>query len=326
MKKPEQTPDGLREAIVHFDDFENCRQFMVELRWPDGKVKCPRCNSDKVIWLAKERVWKCYGKHDHVKFSLKTGTIFEDSPIKLEKWLPAVWLVTNCKNGISSYEVHRALKVTQKTAWFMLHRVRLAMRSGTFTKLSGEVEADETFVGGKVKNMHKAKKVRLQKSSQKGDKAVVLGLLQRNGEVRAAVAPSRHKHVVHANIADNVETGSKLYTDDFNSYDNLPEGITREFVNKLTSYVDGRVHTNGMENFWSLLKRTLKGTYVSVDPVHLIRYCDEQAFRYNYRNGMDDAERFVTVMKQIVGKRITYDELIGKTKAEQPSSSEALPF
>ncbi len=127
MKTPEQTPDGLREAIVWFDDFDHCRDFMVELRWPDGKVKCPRCDSDKVFWIAKERVWKCYGKHDHVKFSLKTGTIFEDSPIKLEKWLPAVWLITNCKNGISSYEVHRDLKVTQKTAWFMLHRIRLAM-------------------------------------------------------------------------------------------------------------------------------------------------------------------------------------------------------
>ncbi len=230
METPEQTPEGLREAIGWFDDFGHCREFMMELRWPDGVVKCPRCDSEKVFWIVKERVWKCYGKHDHAKFSLKTGTIFEDSPIRLEKWLPTVWLLTNCKIGISSYEVHRALKVTQKTAWFMLHRVRLAMKSGTFTKLSGEVEADETFVGGKVRNMHKDRKGRMQKDSQKGNKTVVLGLLQRDGEVRAAVAPSRRKHQVHDQITENVAKGSKLYTDDFNSHDNLPEGYTRELT------------------------------------------------------------------------------------------------
>ena len=327
MKTPEQTPDGLRDAIVWFDDFDHCRDFMIELRWPDGKVKCPRCDSEKVFWIAKERVWKCYGKHDHVKFSLKTGTIFEDSPIKLEKWLPAVWLIASCKNGISSYEVHRGLKVTQKTAWFMLHRIRLAMKSGTFNKLSGVVEADETFVGGKVTNMHrKAKRTIQAKNDGAWGKTIVLGLLERGGEVRAAVAPSRRKHTVHTNISLNVEPGAKLYTDDFNAYDQLPEGYTREFVNHLESYVNGAVHTNGIENFWSLLKRTLKGTCVSVDPVHLIRYCDEQAFRYNNRKGMDDADRFVTVMRQIVGKRITYDELIGKTKPKELSSSEAVPF
>ncbi len=195
METPEQTPDGLREAIVWFDEFENCRQFMVELRWPDGKVKCPRCTSDKVFWIAKERVWKCYGKHDHAKFSLKTGTIFEDSPIKLEKWLPAVWLIVNCKNGISSYEVHRGLKVTQKTAWFMLHRIRLAMKSGTFEKLSGVVEADETFVGGKAINMHSKKLAKLKaqgrtlKAGGEG-KAVVSGLLERHGQARIKVLPN----------------------------------------------------------------------------------------------------------------------------------------
>ena len=151
-----ETPSDLRNAIVYFNDVEHCREFMVELRWPDGKVKCPRCGSEHVLWIAKERVWKCYGKHDHAKFSLKTGTIFEDSPIALEKWLPAAWLIINCKNGISSYELARDLKVTQKSAWFMLHRIRLAMQSGTFEKLSGEVEADETFIGGKARNMHVA--------------------------------------------------------------------------------------------------------------------------------------------------------------------------
>src|SRR6266567_9622532 len=155
-----ETPDTLQEAIIWFADFEHCRQFMVEMRWPDGNVSCPHCESEKVSWLAKARVWKCYAKHERPTFTLKTGTIFEDSPIPLEKWLPAAWLVINCKNGISSYELHRDLKVTQKTAWFMLHRVRLAMQTGTFMKLDGEVEVDESFIGGKARNMHIAQRKR----------------------------------------------------------------------------------------------------------------------------------------------------------------------
>jgi len=332
METPEQTPDGLREAIVWFDEFDHCRDFMVELRWPDGKVKCPRCDSQKVLWIAKERVWKCYGKHDHVKFSLKTGTIFEDSPIRLEKWLPAVWLVTNCKNGISSYEVHRGLRVTQKTAWFMLHRIRLAMKSGTFNKLSGTIEADETFIGGKAINMHAKKLAQLKaegrtlKAGGTG-KAIVMGLLERHGEARVTVTPHARAFQVRTNVVENVEKGSTIYSDALRSYRNLPvDGFVHEFIDHTEEYVRGAVHTNGLENFWSLFKRALKGTYVSVEPFHLQAYADEQAFRYNNRKGMDDAERFVTVMRQIVGKRITYDELTGKTETTEPSSSDALPF
>src|SRR5579864_2420954 len=141
----ESAAQSLQEAILFFSDFENCRKFMVELRWPEGTMTCPRCGSENVTWLENARVWKCYAKHEKPTFTLKTGTIFEESPIPLEKWLPAAWLLINCKNGISSYELSRALGVTQKSAWFMLHRIRLAMQSGTFAKLSGEVEADETY-------------------------------------------------------------------------------------------------------------------------------------------------------------------------------------
>jgi transposase-like protein len=309
-------PESLLEAVTWFDDFEHCRQFMMLLRWPDGKVRCPRqdCGSDHVFYIAKERVWKCYGKHNHAKFSLKTGTIFEDSPIKLEKWLPATWLLINCKNGISSYELGKALKVTQKSAWFMLHRIRLAMRSGGFEKLSGEIEADETFVGGKVRNMHRRSKRNIQaKNDGNWGKTVVLGLLERDGRVRAAVAPTRSYYNVHQNLMANVELGSTLYTDEFTAYQTLPpDQFTHEIINKLEGYVKGRVHVNGMENFWSLMKRTLKGTYVSVDPVHLQAYLDEQCLRFDLRK-LTDSERFVGVMKQIVGKRLTYDELTGKT-------------
>jgi transposase-like protein len=230
------TPETLLEAINWFADFEHCRQFMVELRWPDGKVKCPRCGSDPVFYIQKERVWKCYGKHDHVKFSLKTGTVFEDSPIALEKWLPATWLIMSCKNGISSYELHRALGVTQKSAWFMLHRIRLAMQSGTFTKLSGTVEADETFVGGKVANMHldKQTRARMGKARIGGyeGKTVVMGLLDRNTKkARVKVLPNTRAFHVRTNVIDNVEKGSTVYSDSLRSYRNLPvDGFVHEFV------------------------------------------------------------------------------------------------
>ena len=306
-----ETPSDLRNAIVYFNDVEHCREFMVELRWPDGKVKCPRCGSEHVLWIAKERVWKCYGKHDHAKFSLKTGTIFEDSPIALEKWLPAAWLIINCKNGISSYELARDLKVTQKSAWFMLHRIRLAMQSGTFEKLSGEVEADETFIGGKARNMHVAQRKRRITGTGTKDKTAVMGILERGGKVRTVVVPNRRRSALQGEIRKHVEAGAALYTDALLSYNGLEGDYAHQVVDHAVQYVDGRVHTNGLENFWSLLKRSISGTCISVEPFHLFRYLDEQSFRYNERKSTD-AERFVTVMKQIVGKRLTFDELTGK--------------
>lgn len=313
-----ESPTTLRDAVLWFADFEHCREFMVELRWPDGTVKCPRCGSEKITWLAKARVWKCYAQHERPTFTLKTGTIFEDSPIPLEKWLCAAWILFACKNGISSYELHRGLGVTQKTAWFMLHRLRLAARETGFTKIGGygaHCEADETFIGGKVSNMHKSRKRRVQKEfGQKGSKIPILGLLERDGEVRAAVAPTRDYYFVHDHVMSNLASGSTLFTDEFDGYKALPREFTHEIVNKLEGYVKGHVHVNGMENFWSLLKRTLKGTYVSVDPVHLQAYVDEQAFRFNHRD-LSDVERFALVMRNIVGRRITYAELTGKVES-----------
>ncbi len=306
-----ETPSDLRNAIVYFNDVEHCREFMVELCWPDGKVKCPRCGSEHVLWIAKERVWKCYGKHDHAKFSLKTGTIFEDSPIALEKWLPAAWLIINCKNGISSYELARDLKVTQKSAWFMLHRIRLAMQSGTFEKLSGEIEADETFIGGKARNMHLSKRQRRITGTGGKDKTAVMGILERGGKVRTVVVPNRRRSALQGEIRKHVEAGAALYTDALLSYNGLEGDYAHQVVDHAVQYVDGRVHTNGLENFWSLLKRSISGTCISVEPFHLFRYLDEQSFRYNERKSTD-AERFVTAMKQIVGKRLTFDELTGK--------------
>src|SRR5438477_6729682 len=287
-----ETPTDLRNAIVYFSDIEHCREFMVELRWPDGVVRCPRCNSDHVLWIAKERVWKCYEKHDHAKLSLKTGTIFEDSPIALEKWLPAAWLIINCKNGISSYELGRDLGVTQKSAWFMLHRIRLAMQSGTFGKLSGEIEADETFIGGKARNMHVAQRRRRITGTGTKDKIAVMGILERGGKVRTSVLPNRKRQAIQSEVKKHVEAGAALYTDALLSYEGLASDYAHKVVDHAVQYVDGRVHTNGLENFWSLLKRAISGTYVSVEPFHLFRYLDEQTFRYNHRKDMSDGDRF----------------------------------
>ena len=303
---------SLRDAILYFSEFDNCRQFMMELRWSDGKAKCPECGSEKVCYLAKNRLWKCYATHPKPRFTLKTGTIFEDSPIALEKWLPAVWMLLNCKNGISSWELHRALGVTQKTAWFMLHRIRLAAQNKTFNKLAGEVEVDETFIGGKARFMHSDKRAEKIHGRGPDGKAIVAAVLERGGTVRAKVCSTRRKPELQELVRENVEAGSNVYSDALKSYDGLDE-FQHQVVDHAIEYVNGNVHTNGLENFWSLLKRSLKGTYVSVEPFHLFRYLDEQAFRYNNRD-MTDLDRFVFVMRCIVGRRLTYKQLTGKVE------------
>ena len=318
-----ETPKTLQAAIKFFSEPENCRQFMISVRWLDGKVRCPYCNSEKVTYLEKARVYRCYGDHPKQKFSLKVGTVFEDSAIALEKWLPAVWLIVNCKNGISSYELGKALGVTQKSAWFMLHRIRLAMQSKSFVKIGGPdsspIEVDETFIGGKARNMHKAKRERLSRNGgmQGGSgKVLVMGLLQRGGQVTATVIPHRKNNVPEKIVREMVEPGTEIHTDEFVGYHKLSDGYVHKVVNHLEGYVKENVHTNGIENFWSLLKRGLNGTYVSVEPFHLFRYVDEQAFRYNNRatrdNPLTDADRFQYALSQIVGKRLTFAEVTGK--------------
>ncbi len=204
------TPKTLQEAMIFFADAENCRKFMVELRWPNGVVRCPHCNSDNVEYLPNARVFKCFEKHAKQKFSLKVGTIFEDSPIALDKWLPVMWLIVNSKNGISSWEIHRAMGVTQKTAWFMLQRARLAMqddRKGG--KLSGEVEIDESFIGGKARNMHKAAKAKKLQGKGGGvvGKVGVQGLLERGGKIRTHVIEDSSFGSLMPNVDANVEKG-----------------------------------------------------------------------------------------------------------------------
>jgi Transposase and inactivated derivatives len=237
----------LQQAILHFSDFENCKAAMVKLRWPDGNVACPQCGSEKVSYLAKARVWKCYGKHDRPKFSLKTGTIFEDSPIGLDKWLAALWLIVNCKNGISSCESARDLGVTQKTAWFMNHRLRFALTDGGSGLLTRHVEADETFIGGKARNMHKAKRDAKITGTGGKDKTAVMGILERGGKVRTSVVPNRKKKALQAEVRKHVEASSALYTDALKSYEGLGE-FEYQVIDHAVSRGEGNVHTNGLEN------------------------------------------------------------------------------
>jgi ISXO2-like transposase domain/Transposase zinc-ribbon domain len=301
-------PKSLQEAILYFSDPDVCLEYVVARRWPDGVV-CPTCGSKEVRFLKTRRIWECKTNHPKRQFSAKVGSIFEDSALGLDKWLCAMWMVGSCKNGVSSYELHRALGITQKSAWFMLHRIREGMRAESGEKLTGEVEADETFIGGKVKNMHRRSRRRINAVNDGNwGKTVVLGLLQRNGDVRAMVATNRRDRAVHANVRNNVEAGAVLYTDEARVYKELSSEFVHQFVDHISAYVSGRITTNGLENFWSLLKRTLGGTYVSVDPTHLSRYVDEQAFRYKHRK-VTDAERLAIIATQIINRRLTYEQL-----------------
>ena len=315
MKKQAAFPETLIEAVRYFSSQARALDFMKSIRWPDGVV-CPNCGSREVTFLKNAQLWKCKTKHSRQKFSAKVGTVFEDSPIGLDKWMPAVWLVVNCKNGISSYEIARDLGVTQKTAWFMMHRIRLAMQDESIEQMSGKVEADETFIGGKARNMSKARRKSAGIQAGHVGKVAVMGLLERNSpdkssRVRLRVLKNTRRGVLHTQIQNEVVKGSEVYTDALASYTGLDAEYVHQVIDHAECYAKGHVHTNGLENFWSLLKRGIKGTYVSVEPFHLFRYLDEQAFRFNERKD-NDAGRFVKALSGIVGKGLRYAKLIGK--------------
>lgn len=323
--EPRTTPATLQDAIVYFADPDVAHDFMAALRWPNGVI-CPHCAAIEPYYTKSRRVWQCRAKDCRKQFTVKVGTIFEDSPLGLDKWLPCLWLITNGKNGISSYEVGHVLSVTQKTAWFMLHRVREAVKTETFDKFSGEVEADETFIGDKTGNMHAAKRARVIRGRGMVGKAAVMGVLERDlrdahSRVRVPVTKGRKRVPLQAIVKANVEPGAALYADTLAPYDGLEAAYVHEVVNHSVDYVGGRVHTNGMENLWSLLKRAIRGTYVSVEPFHLAAYFEEQAYRFNARrNG--DSGRFVEVLRSTVGKCITYKELTGKDETSNVAGNE----
>jgi transposase-like protein len=329
-----ENPRTLQDAILFFSDEQLCIDAVARMRWIDGIVRCPFCNATGAYWIKTQKRWKC--RDCRQQFSVKVGTVMEDSHVSLTKWLPALWLLVNCKNGVSSWEIHRALGVTQKTAWFMLHRLRLGIQAPLPTNKMGgsgnEVEVDESFIGGKARNMHKSRKLRWQQiRNQTPDwkstsmtaertygKIPVMAILDRSErKVRATVIPAVKRETLQEQILNQVECGSTIYTDDAVAYEKaLQKDYVHAVVNHLNKYVDGRVHTNGLENFWSLLKRSLHGSYVAVEPFHLHRYVDEQVFRYNNRatkdNPLTDSDRFLLALSQVAGKRLTYAQLTGK--------------
>ena len=310
-------PKTLQQAVIYFSNPDTAHAEMVKFRWPDGKVKCPTCGSEDVYFTKSRRIWQCKNDHAKRQFSVKIGSVMEDSALGIDKWLIATWLITNAKNGISSYELSKAIGVTQKSAWFMLHRIRLAMHAEHTDRWSGEVEADETFIGGKARNMHAAKRKRLGISQSRSmiGKVGVMGLLARHGEgsqVRTSVLINRRKNQLEDVVTDHVEAGSTLYTDSLRSYDRMEaRGYIHKVIDHAEAYADGAVHTNGLENFWSLLKRAIKGTHMSVEPFHLFRYLDEQAFRFNNRK-LSDAGRFAITAASVFGKRLTFNALTGR--------------
>jgi transposase-like protein len=274
---------SLQEAIVYFANPENCRDYVIARRRPNC-ITCAACGCADLIFLANQNRWQCRNKHSRRQFSLNTGTIYEDSPLGLDKWLIATWLVTNCKNGVSSCEIARALNVTQKTAWFVDRRVRVSLGMETPDKLTGEVEADETFIGQKARNMHKNVRARKITGTGGKDKTMVMGILERGkdgkpSQVRTKIVAKRRKKALQAEVREHVQAGLAIYTDSLKSYDGLDE-FEHEVVDRAIEYVRGKVHTNGCENFWSLVKRGLHGTYISVEPFHRFRYVDEQSYRF----------------------------------------------
>ena len=324
--KDEKIPKSLMQAIRYFSNPDICVEFVAAMRWPDGAV-CPWCDSQNNGFLKTRRIWKC--RDCRKQFSVKQGTIFEDSPIPLDKWLTAVWLIVNCKNGISSYEISRNLKLTQKSAWFVLHRVRLALRNGSLEKMGNDgspVEVDEAFIGGNPKFMHASRrnKLSIKRGINADHKTAVMGMLDRETrQVRAKLIPDVTRETLQNEILRELERGATVYTDGATGYDNLArKEFVHETVNHMEEYVRGQVHTQSIENFWSLLKRGLKGTYVAVEPFHLSRYLDEQVFRFNNRatkdNPLDDADRFMLAVSQISGKRLTYADLTGKVEETEP--------
>jgi transposase-like protein len=329
MNAGKNYPKTLIQALRYFSDLDVAHEFFVNVRWPDGVVKCPHCGATGAKYLAKYRRYECVNKHPRRQFTVKVGTIMEDSPLGLDKWAVAFWLEANAKNSISSYEVHRALGITQKSAWFMQHRIRLAMQTESFTMMGANgspVEADETFIGGLARNMHRSRRERTITGTGGAGKAAVMGLLDRHGggkghsTVRTFVMDKLNRDSLHPVIHKHVEAGALVFTDAMRGYRGLNETFIHGVIDHAEKYVDGIIHTNGLENFWALFKRCIKGTHVSVEPFHLFRYLDSEGFRFNNRK-LTDGERLMLAMVGMSGKRLTYKALIGASEGTPGSDN-----
>jgi transposase-like protein len=314
----EEMPRTLMQAVRYFADPVLCERLMRAMKWPDGKITC-ECGAtgDRIVELESRNCLRC--KDCRKMIYSKRGTIFEDSPLGLDKWFVAVWVIANCKNGVSSHELARSLGVRQPTAWFMLHRIRLAMQIADPDKFDGPAEADATYIGGRAANMHKSKREKRIRGRGAVGKAIVHGVLQRGSDaktsaVRCEVVGSDDATKLVPHVRRNVRFGAEVFTDEATAYGPLADTQVHRAVDHSIRYAEGTVHTNGLENFWSLLKRGLGGTYVAVAPFHLFRYVAEQAFRFNERS-LTDGARFIRTLRGITGKRLTYRLLTAQNDA-----------
>lgn len=312
-----ETPKTLLAAARYFANLDTCEQFMREIKWHGTQPACPNCGSLRIGEVKTRRLMRCMDCRK--QFSSKVGTIFEDSPLGLDKWFVAVWAIANCKNGISSHELGRAIGVTQRTAWFMLHRIRVAMQCGTPNKFDGTAEMDTTYIGGLAQNMHDSKREKVIQGRGAVGKTPVHGILKRKtkdsiSQINATVIGDNGTADTITHIKDVVKRGASVCTDEARAYDNLGTDYFHQAVDHATAYVNGAVHTNGVENFWTLLKRSIKGTYVSIAPFHLFRYVSEQVFRFNSRD-LTDAKRFWLLLTHVFNKRLTYRLLAGVDNA-----------
>ncbi len=277
-------PTTLIEAVRYFSDPERCISYMTTLRWPNGAI-CPTCGRIDVSYLKSQQRFQCKSRHPKRQFSVKVGTIFEDSPLGLDKWLPAVWMIVNAKNGVSSYEIARALGVTQKTAWFMDHRIRAAMAYGGFDKLDDPVEADETYIGGKAS----------EKRGRFSNKSAVIGVVEKKkdvGQIRAFATKHADATVAMPFLRAQLKQGAVLHTDESRIYHRAKFEFLHESVNHSDDeYARGAVSTTTIDGFWNLMKRSIKGTYTHISAGHLNKYVDEHTYRYNTR-ALKDSERF----------------------------------
>lgn len=315
----DEMPRTLLQAVRYFSDLALCEKYMRSIKWPAGDIACPNCGAsgDRIGEVATRSVLRC--KDCRKMIYTKEGTIFQDSPLGLDKWFVAMWFVANCKNGISSHELGRALGVTQKTAWFMCHRIREAMQIEDPEKFKGPTEADTTYIGGKAASMHREVKERKIKGRGASGKAIVTGVLKRTNkrypsQVRCEVAGADDAAKLLPVVRRNVQFGEEVFTDSATAYSGLADTQIHRAVDHSVRYAEGIVHVNGMENFWALLKRGIVGTYVAVAVFHLFRYVGEQAFRFNERT-MDDLGRFLVVLHGAVGKRLTWRVLTNQDDA-----------
>lgn len=310
MEKSIPLPETLVEAVKYFADEDRAHTFVCGMCWPNG-VSCPCCGSVDVNYIATRKRWTCKDCITQKQFSVRVGTIFEDSKLTLGTWMTAIWMVVNAKNGVSSYELHRALGITQKSAWFAGHRIRKALEVGSFdSKLVGEIEADESFIGGKARNIHPGK--RKAKASGMVGKAVVMGVLERHGEIRTTVIPGTKRGHVQGEVRKHVEAGATVYTDALKSYAGLDSDYLHKVIDHAEAYVNGRIHTNGLENYWCLFKRCIHGTWIAIEPFHLHRYLGEQTWRFNARK-VDDGDRFIKAVSGMENGPLPYKRLIGET-------------